>query len=151
MDITAKNFFPELHNVLIAMTNANFIAIDLELSGVPETVSDTRGGGAMEKIPLQQRYELLKHAASKYSVLQLGLTVAHELSQSGRSHLSSVQVLILRHAEVEATDGYSLRTYNLNLRPTIHEDLRLDRDIIFSSKGTQDIAQPRTPLTSQKQ
>ncbi len=86
MDINIHNIHSRLPSLLRAVSNAHFIAIDLELSGIPShqinkprAVKDYASG----KATLQERYEETKKAAETYQVLQLGITCVEEDKDRG--------------------------------------------------------------------
>ena len=88
MDIDTSNFHSRLPSLLRAVANAHFVAIDLELSGIPSHQINkptpagdhaARGG----KATLQERYEDTKKAAERYQVLQLGITCVEENKDRG--------------------------------------------------------------------
>ena len=86
MDITQHNFHAKLPFVLEDIANASFVAIDLELSGIPgqqinKPRLDGQGSGGLPT--LQERYADVKKAVEKYQVLQLGITCALEDGQNG--------------------------------------------------------------------
>ena len=79
MDITRQNFQAKLPFVLEDIANADFVAIDLELSGIPGQQFNkprTDGQGLSGLPTLQERYADIKKAAERYQVLQLGITCA---------------------------------------------------------------------------
>lgn len=82
MDILPRAFLPQLPNILNAIAGAHFVAIDLELSGIP--AKKPRAAGEDRSKPnLQSRYEETKIAAEKYQVLQLGITCVREDREKG--------------------------------------------------------------------
>ncbi|KAK4893039.1 hypothetical protein LTR27_008576 [Elasticomyces elasticus] len=106
MDVDKVSFYPLLLDILTDISEAHFVAIDLELSGVV-----TKGlNNSTGKPSLQRRYEETKQAAERYQILQFGLTC--------------VQQDIV-------TQKYILKPYNFNLSPIIAES-RLDIERIFS-------------------
>jgi poly(A)-specific ribonuclease len=106
MDINKYNFYPQILDILTAISRAHFVAVDLELSGVPSKDSLSTKAG---KQTLQQRYLETKEAAERYQILQIGLTCVEQ--------------------DVEG-NKYILRPYNFDLCPIINE--RLDVERIFS-------------------
>lgn len=84
MDIDSVHFWSQLLAILRAISNATFVAVDVEMSGIA-----MRGFGShdrstsMGKPNLQQHYEEVKQAAEKYGVLQFGLTCIEEDRQRG--------------------------------------------------------------------
>lgn len=82
MDIGPRAFLHQLPTILNAIADAHFVAIDLELSGIPS--KKPRAAGEDSRKPnLQSRYEETKMAAEKYQVLQLGITCVGEDRDKG--------------------------------------------------------------------
>lgn len=91
MDITHHNFPAKLPFILEDIANASFVAIDLELSGIPgQQINKPRidGQGSSGLPTLQERYADIKKACEKYQVLQLGITCALEDGQNGACQAS---------------------------------------------------------------
>ena len=81
--------------MLRALANAHFVAIDLELSGIqsktihrPKAVENgsNEGRSSGGKQTLQERYEEAKEAAERYQILQVGLTIVSEDTETGLYH-----------------------------------------------------------------
>lgn len=104
MEVNAISFKGRLLGILDDLSKCEFVAFDLELSGIPTHRS---------KMPtLQERYEDLKAAAERYQILQVGLTfVFHDFER----------------------EVYVLKPYNFNLSPMLAERLDIERDFTFSS------------------
>jgi hypothetical protein len=77
MDLTSANFASELPWILNEIASSCFVAMDLEMSGIPLSI---RQQGHK---PLQKYYEENKAAAEKYQILQVGLTLCREDKESG--------------------------------------------------------------------
>lgn len=105
MDVNKTSFYPLLIDILTDISKAHFVAIDLELSGIPSHQSWGSG-----KLPLEDRYLAIKEAAERYQILQIGLTCVEQ------------DVL---------NDTYILKPYNFDLCPLINER-GLDVERIFS-------------------
>lgn len=105
MDVNKISFYPLLIDIITDISKAHFVAIDLELSGVPSKASWGEG-----KPTLQQRYTEVKEAAEKYQILQIGLTCVEQ--------------------DV-ANEKYILKPYNFDLSPVINQR-GLDIERIFS-------------------
>lgn len=100
------SFYPLLLDILTDISESHFVAVDLELSGVPtKQVRNDIG-----KPSLQQRYLETKEAAERYQILQFGLTCVSQDVQNGK---------------------YILKPYNFDLNPVI-EERGLDIERIFS-------------------
>lgn len=82
MDIGPRAFLHQLPTILNAIADAHFVAIDLELSGIP-TRKLRAAGEDNSKPNLQSRYEETRMAAEKYQVLQLGITCVEEDKDKG--------------------------------------------------------------------
>lgn len=84
MDITRQSFYFLLPRILIELAECDFIALDLELSGISLKPTQGRPSKASSgKQTLQQRYEEVKEAAERYQILQLGFTVVTEDPKTG--------------------------------------------------------------------
>ncbi|TKA82653.1 hypothetical protein B0A55_00759 [Friedmanniomyces simplex] len=106
MDVDKVSFYPLLLDILTDISEAHFVAIDLELSGVV-----TKGlNNSTGKPFLQRRYQETKEAAERYQILQFGLTCVQQ--------------------DV-ATQKYILKPYNFDLSPIVAER-GLDIERIFS-------------------
>lgn len=106
MDVDKVSFYPLLLDILTDISEAHFVAIDLELSGVPTKQIRKEAG----KPSLQERYAETKEAAERYQILQIGITC--------------VQQDIVNNK-------YVLQPYNFDLNPLI-EERGLDIERIFS-------------------
>jgi len=105
MDVDKVSFYPLILDLLTDISEAHFVAVDLELSGVPSKPIGRRG-----RQTLQQRYLETKEAADRYQILQIGLTICERDSTNGK---------------------YILKPYNFDLSPLIDER-GLDVERIFS-------------------
>ncbi|KAI4205563.1 MAG: hypothetical protein LQ350_000342 [Teloschistes chrysophthalmus] len=115
MDVTRHTFHGLLPSLIAAIADAHFVAIDLELSGIPgQQINKPRVAGPRfeGKPSLQERYAEVKEAAEKYQVLQLGITCAGENRNRG---------------------VYVVRPYNLFLNPVPDERTNIERTISFQS------------------
>lgn len=99
MDIDNISFGPYLLGIIEAISTSRFVALDLELSGIPSKPTAGR-----VKHSLQKRYEEIKSAAEKYQILQIGITCVQEYE-----------------------GVYVLLPYNFYLNPTVPEDLEIER------------------------
>lgn len=113
MDVNKISFPSRLLDVLVAISEAHFVAFDLELSGVPVKPHGSRAG----RPSLQQRYLETKRAAEQYTILQIGLTCVKEEADRGL---------------------YSLKPFNFNLNPVVEEPrLDIDRNFTFHSGAVE--------------
>ena len=115
MDINKNNFHSQLPSLLRAVSDAHFVAIDLELSGIPshhvnkpKATGDHTGG----KATLQERFEDTKKAAESYQVLQLGITCVEEDKDRG---------------------VYTVLPFNCWLNPVPDEKLNIERIFSYQS------------------
>lgn len=108
MEVDKVSFYPLLLDLLTDISEAHFVAFDLELSGVPtKKVKSDRGSG---RPSLQERYLETKEAAEHYQILQIGLTCVQQDVKNGK---------------------YVLKPYNFEISPLI-EERGLDVERIFS-------------------
>jgi poly(A)-specific ribonuclease len=113
MDITKTSFYPLLLDILTDISESYFVAFDLELSGVP--VKQPSANRRVGRPSLQERYQEVKEAAEKYSILQIGLTCVREDVDTGR---------------------YISKPYNFELSPLIDvQGLDVERDFAFSTSA----------------
>ncbi|KAH8705276.1 putative CAF1 family ribonuclease [Talaromyces proteolyticus] len=108
---TVTNYTWSLHlpDILQALSDCSFVAIDFEFSGI----ASHRNISSRHQT-LQERYTDTKEAAEKFQILQVGLTIAHEDTVSG---------------------VYTLKPYNIHLSPLIDPILGIDRIFSVSSSG----------------
>lgn len=110
MEVHRGNFSERLPTILKRIADSDFIAFDLELSGIPnQRRRQTRNTSS--KATLQQRYAEIKDAAEKYQILQVGLTCVEQDPENGR---------------------YLVRPMNFHLSPLMPEEMG-ERDFTFSS------------------
>ena len=111
MDVDKIAFPPRLLEILEALTECAFFSIDFEFSGVVSKPT-TRNN----KQTLQERYSEVALAASKYQILQVGLTCA--IFDSTKQ-------------------AYVLKPYNFPLSPVFDEELDLERQFCFQSGAVE--------------
>ncbi|KAK4502437.1 hypothetical protein PRZ48_005862 [Zasmidium cellare] len=115
MDVDKYSFYPLLLDILTDISEAHFVALDLELSGVPS--KGTAFGKDSGKQTLQQRYLETKQAAERYQILQIGLTCVEQNVED---------------------DKYILKPYNFDLSPVINErGLEIERIFSFQSGAAE--------------
>jgi len=113
MEVRRSDFPSRLLEILEAISESHFVAIDFEHSGVPVR---TFGKQNNVKATLQERYTETKLAAEKYQILQIGLTCVYE----------------------DVTNQeYTLQPFNIALSPLIFEKLDFDRDFTFHSGAVE--------------
>lgn len=91
MNVDCFNFKALLPSILLSISRSHFVALDLELSGIPNRMNKKPKDRALDdggKQSLQQRYVETKSAAEKFHVLQLGLTCVEEDVQRGKYEAS---------------------------------------------------------------
>ncbi|KAF2270017.1 CAF1-domain-containing protein [Lojkania enalia] len=110
MDVDTVSWPSRLLGLLIAISEAEFVSFDLELSGIRSRIAaqprDSR------RSTLEERYAEVREAASKYKILQVGITCA-------------------RFDYIK--NKYVLRPYNVSISPLVSERLDVERDITFQS------------------
>ncbi|KAL9603936.1 MAG: hypothetical protein Q9219_000874 [cf. Caloplaca sp. 3 TL-2023] len=130
MDVTRQTFHNLLPALIAAVADAHFVAIDLELSGIPgQQINKSRprenlGPG---KPSLQQRYEETKKAAETYQVLQLGITCVWENRNRGNICRQGVWICLT------LSGVYVVRPYNFFLNPVPDERLNVERVFSYQS------------------
>ncbi|KAK7189720.1 caf1 family ribonuclease [Paraphaeosphaeria sporulosa] len=108
MDIDAGSYPHELLALLISISEADFVSLDLEFTGIPsrmpgkEPWKPRQGQG---RRTLEDRYQETRTAADRYNILQVGLTCA-------------------RFDYID--NKYVLKPYNISLSPLLNENYKLD-------------------------
>ncbi|KAL0263236.1 hypothetical protein SLS55_002214 [Diplodia seriata] len=110
MDVDKTAFWGRLLEILEAVSTAQFVSFDLELSGIPSR------GTSGTKQTLEERYQEIKDAADRYQILQIGLTCVEQDIQS---------------------ESYVVRPYNFNLNPLLEERLDIERIWSFQSGAAE--------------
>lgn len=111
MEVDGRSFPQHVLNLLINISEADFVSFDLELSGIPSRLPNKKPRGA-GRLTLEDRYAETKEGADRYQILQMGLTCA-------------------KFDYIK--DKYVLRPYNVNLSPLIDERLDFEREICFQT------------------
>ncbi|KAL8636251.1 MAG: hypothetical protein Q9228_006332 [Teloschistes exilis] len=133
MDVTRHTFHGLLPSLIAAIADAHFVAIDLELSGIPgQQINKPRAAGPRfdGKPSLEERYAEVKQAAEKYQVLQLGITCAGE--NRNRGDVTRIRSWSHRSSFI-VTGVYVVRPYNFFLNPVPEERTNIERTISFQS------------------
>lgn len=82
MDVTVQSFDHHLSRVLDDLVSCCFVSLDFEFSGIARSTG--RGPSTSTGAhTLQDRYAETKVAAEKYSIIQIGLTICHEDTETG--------------------------------------------------------------------
>lgn len=79
MNVPSTGFPEELIHIIQHVADSQFVAIDLEFSGV----AGRRSAGGTGKLTLQDYYQDLRSAAQIYQILQVGLTTVSEDIDNG--------------------------------------------------------------------
>ena len=89
MDVDGAHFKGELLSILKHISNATFVAIDLEMSGITTRPRYQPGDRSLDanKPTLQAQYEETKDAAEAFQVLQIGITCLEEDHERGNTFL----------------------------------------------------------------
>jgi poly(A)-specific ribonuclease len=109
MDIRENNFWQTLPTVLWAISRAEYVSLDLEMTGVRIKNSDRSSKPTMEMV-----YQQAKEAAATFNILQVGLTCLHyaqDIKGEDRYFNGVVQDLLT------STAGYRSHTFNFYLTP----------------------------------
>lgn len=136
MDITRHTFPNQLPYLIAAIADAHFVAIDLELSGIPgkQTNRPNPRGNYTDGLPsLQQRYEETKEAAERYQVLQLGITCVGENRDRGTN--SQRAAMGCPPVSDSLLGVYVVRPYNFFLSPVPDEKMNVERIFSYQSGG----------------
>lgn len=132
MDVDKTAFYPRLLSILEDLSNAHFVSLDFELSGI----ASKQPGTSRQKQTIQERYAEAKDAAERYRIIQVGLTCVGQCDDAG-------------------TEEYVVKTSNIPLNPSLDLDVgkELDLERIFSFqsgavdfllKNNFDLSQPFT-------
>lgn len=111
MEVDARSFTRDLLGLLADISEADFVAFDLELSGIPSRLQN-KPTHNHDRSSLEARYAEAKAGAERYQILQVGITCA-KFDYNANS--------------------YVLRPYNINISPLLNERLDFERDICFQS------------------
>ncbi|KAF2798585.1 CAF1-domain-containing protein [Melanomma pulvis-pyrius CBS 109.77] len=112
MEVDAVSFPHHLLGLLVAISEADFVAFDLEYSGIPGRMPGRAARQGTGRATLEDRYAETKAGAERYSILQFGITCA-------------------RFDYI--ANKYVLRPYNVNLSPLLDERLDIERDVTFQT------------------
>ncbi|EEQ31090.1 conserved hypothetical protein [Microsporum canis CBS 113480] len=112
MEVTKRNFTQLLPQILQAIGDCSFVALDFEFSGIFNQKLRPASSYADGDLSLQKRYEEVKQAAEEYQILQVGITLVTEDSENGT---------------------YLLRPYNIPLSPLLDPRLEVERKWSFQN------------------
>ncbi|KAI8310550.1 Poly(A)-specific ribonuclease PARN [Colletotrichum sp. SAR11_59] len=102
MEITMENFWRQLPRILISIAESNFVAIDVEMTGIADKMSENFWKKTNQT--RQGVYETGKRIASTYNVFELGLTCV----------------------KPDGDDSYKTESYSFYVSPLLLEDTRED-------------------------
>jgi poly(A)-specific ribonuclease len=132
MNVDRHNFPTQLFLILSAIADADFIAIDFEFSGVASNINRS---GSRSFATLQERYDEVRAASAKYSVIQVGITTAHLQFPSTTQGEGSGNRNNLNVSEDSQT--FELKTWNIDLCPILEEEFGVNRDFSLQSGAAQ--------------
>jgi poly(A)-specific ribonuclease len=112
MEVERESFMAMMPTMLKHISQAHFVAFDLELSGIPTRKHNSSHG----RQTLQQRYHEVKRAAETFHILQVGLTCVEQ---------------------DEENEQYLLRAYNFNLSPLVGDGLNVEREFTYSTGAVE--------------
>ncbi|KAF9872617.1 hypothetical protein CkaCkLH20_09796 [Colletotrichum karsti] len=102
MEVNMENFWQQLPRILISIAESNFVAIDVEMTGITDNLADV--ARKQNNHTRQGLYEAGKRIASTYNLFQLGLTCVKS----------------------DGDDSYKTETYSFYVSPLLLEDTRED-------------------------
>lgn len=70
MDVTADNFWEMLPNIMLIISCSDYIALDMEMTGIK--IKDSLPRGAPPT--MEQVYDRVRSAASTFQAVQIGMT-----------------------------------------------------------------------------
>ncbi len=86
MEVNHENFWTVLPEILESISSAEYVSIDLEMTGIGH-----KGHARTGKPSLEEIYAQAKSAAESFQVLQFGLTCFHYDRAVQREYLLSYQ------------------------------------------------------------
>jgi len=143
MEVHRSNFWRELPGIIRAIAEADFVAIDLEMSGVQ---ASERPRQPRPTSP-QAIYEDAKSAAEMFQIVQLGLTCVFYDESTSMAPLPSTQVV--KGADPKPwLECYHYKSFNFSVTPLFppgSKDIRgsgvlkrlLDRKLCFSHNSLE--------------
>ncbi|PHH63963.1 hypothetical protein CDD81_5182 [Ophiocordyceps australis] len=90
MDITPDTFWAQLPQMLSALADADYTAIDLEMTGVQVRDSLERG-----RLSMAQAYGRIRAAASTFSAVQLGITTVQWVQDAYQTRTFTIPISAL--------------------------------------------------------
>ncbi|UNI14288.1 Poly(A)-specific ribonuclease [Purpureocillium takamizusanense] len=90
MDVTARSFWQLLPSMLEAICAADYVAVDLEMSGIMTRDSLTTG-----EMSLEQAYARLRNAANTFSPVALGVTTVRFVESSYQAQTFTIPISTL--------------------------------------------------------
>ncbi|KXH34523.1 hypothetical protein CSIM01_00434 [Colletotrichum simmondsii] len=104
MEVSSGNFWRQLPKILLSIAKSDFVAIDLEMTGITDKSSADRS----ENLTSQQIYESAKKIASKFNVFEMGMTCI----------------------ESQSDGSYKTKTYSFTVSPYLHTETRADETFV---------------------
>ncbi|KAJ5013405.1 hypothetical protein K4K57_002801 [Colletotrichum sp. SAR 10_99] len=126
MEITMENFWRQLPRILISIAESNFVAIDVEMTGIADKMSENFWKKTNQT--RQGIYETGKRIASTYNVFELGLTYDSYKTESYSFYISPLLLEDTREDSFFAKDlGRNLTASLSTLRFMRKEGLQLEK------------------------
>ncbi|KAI8296534.1 hypothetical protein K4K56_003744 [Colletotrichum sp. SAR 10_98] len=126
MEITMENFWRQLPRILISIAESNFVAIDVEMTGIADKMSENFWKKTNQT--RQGIYETGKRIASTYNVFELGLTYDSYKTESYSFYVSPLLLEDTREDSFFAKDlGRNLTASLSTLRFMRKEGLQLEK------------------------
>ena len=85
MDVSQDCFLRALLAILKHLLGADFVSLDLEMSGITIRAKGSDGERRAGKPSHQEAYDEMRQAAEKYQVLQIGITCVEAIIEKGES------------------------------------------------------------------
>lgn len=128
IDVTKDNFLQEAEDFVDHLTNACYIAIDEEMTGISVPAHDGRRVFLPKGETPEERYARIKGAPERYSIIQLGVTLFFDESEGGNKVANGKNGHDIKDAQL-STMGLRSRVYNFHVFSTKRE-IRCDPDTI---------------------
>ncbi|KXH59117.1 hypothetical protein CSAL01_05484 [Colletotrichum salicis] len=111
MEVSSENFWRQLPKILLSIAKSDFVAIDLEMTGITNKSSED----GLENPTNQQIYESAKKIASKFNIFEMGITcVQHESGNSYKTESYSFTVSPHLHTQTRPDERF-VKDLNRNL------------------------------------
>ncbi|KAF6820984.1 caf1 family ribonuclease [Colletotrichum sojae] len=120
MEITMKNFWHQLPRILISIAESKFVALDVEMTGISNSVSDPENNKNGQP-SREDMYRNGKRIASTFNVFELGLTCVK--ADGGGCSRPAVANLV---DENLSDESYKTETYSFYVSPLLLEEVKED-------------------------